>query len=89
MTTKDQILNLIAEGWYIRSEDDRYIICENPNYQPDDGSNPHVVYDIHEGKDIECHKCGWKIGKNSAEAMQPSYESQLHKLMNCEHGEDE
>ena len=43
------ILGLIAEGHYQRSENDRYIICENPDFEGDNGKNPCVVYDLYEG----------------------------------------
>lgn len=40
-------LRAIAEGYPVRGEDDRYIIVENPDYKPDDGSDPNLLIDLH------------------------------------------
>lgn len=39
-------LQAIAEGYPVRAEQDRYIIVEDPDFQPDNGSNPRLVIDI-------------------------------------------
>ncbi len=38
-------LRAVAQGYPIETQDDRYIVVENPKYQPDDGSNPKLVID--------------------------------------------
>lgn len=43
--TEAGILQLIAEGYFLRCSHDRYIVCENPEYSPDDGSDPCIFYD--------------------------------------------
>ena len=40
------VLKAIAEGYPTRGELDRYVIVDNPKYQPDDGSNPSLVIDV-------------------------------------------
>jgi hypothetical protein len=39
-------LKAIAEGYPTKGADDRYILVENPTYQPDDGSEPFLMIDI-------------------------------------------
>jgi len=48
VVTNDEkkILKLIAEGYFERCENDRFIFCANPDFRPDDGSDEFVVYDI-------------------------------------------
>lgn len=43
---KDKILQLIAEGYLAKVEEDRYIVITNPSYNPMDGSDPYIIYDI-------------------------------------------
>lgn len=43
---KDKILRWIAEGYLARVEEDRYIVINNPSYNPMDGSDPYIVYDV-------------------------------------------
>ncbi len=45
----NEILKLIAEGYYRRCEHDRYIILDSPDFKPDDGSSPLIVWDIEKG----------------------------------------
>lgn len=40
------ILQLIAEGYYRRCQEDRYILLDNPDFREDSGSNPLIVWDI-------------------------------------------
>jgi hypothetical protein len=46
MNEEKKILKLIAEGYFDRCENDRFIFCNNPSFRPDDGSDEFVVYDI-------------------------------------------
>lgn len=39
-------LRAIAEGYQVESRDDRFIVVRNPEFQPDDGSNPNLVIDV-------------------------------------------
>lgn len=48
--TKDYILKLIAEGYFWRCEEDRYIICENPEGDKP-WEDPYICYDIYEGQE--------------------------------------
>ena len=43
--TANHILTVIAEGYPAKGEGDRYVVVENPNYRPDNGSEPNIVYD--------------------------------------------
>lgn len=40
-----RFLRMIAEGYRVDVFDDRYIRVENPDYRPDDGSEPYFVLD--------------------------------------------
>lgn len=40
------ILQLIAEGYKAEGFDDRYVRVENPDYQPDNGSDPYLAFDV-------------------------------------------
>lgn len=42
---RDRVLELIAEGHFNRVVDHRYIVINNPEYNPIDGSDPFIVYD--------------------------------------------
>lgn len=42
--TETEILKLIADG-YFHGVEDGIIICTNPNFKEDDGSDPFIVYD--------------------------------------------
>lgn len=42
-------LKLIAEGYFVQVKDDRYVVIENPDFQPDDGSDPFIVIDTKDG----------------------------------------
>lgn len=42
-------LKLIAEGYLVDIRHDRYVIIENPKFQPDDGSDPFIVVDTEDG----------------------------------------
>lgn len=42
-------MKLIAQGYLSEVRDDRYIVIENPEFQPDDGTNPFVVIDVMAG----------------------------------------
>jgi hypothetical protein len=44
-------LTLIAEGYYLRVNDDRYIVCGNPYFEPDNGQDPNIVFDVLDGAD--------------------------------------
>ena len=44
-STAHLVLSLIAEGYEVKAVGDRYVQVENPNYRPDNGSDPYVVYD--------------------------------------------
>jgi hypothetical protein len=44
-------LTLIAEGYYLRVHDDRYITCGNPYFEPDNGQDPNIVFDVLDGED--------------------------------------
>ena len=52
---KDHFLKLIAEGYLHSVHDDKYIVCTNPDYREDNGSNPFLVYyvetETYEGKE--------------------------------------
>ncbi len=39
------ILQLIAEGYKAEGLDDRYVRIENPDYEPDNGTDPYLVFD--------------------------------------------
>lgn len=43
--TAEDFLELIAEGLYKRCEHDRYVILDNPEYKPDNGHDPYLVWD--------------------------------------------
>lgn len=45
-------LEAIAQGYPVRGEDDRYVVVENPYYQPDIGNDPNLVIDVFEVRDI-------------------------------------
>lgn len=45
MTLKDK-LRLIAEGYYAGHYDDHIILITNPDYRPDDGSDPFISIDV-------------------------------------------
>lgn len=42
-------LKLIAEGYLVQVRDDRYVVIENPDFQPDNGSDPFIVIDTKDG----------------------------------------
>lgn len=46
----DKILKLIAEGYYRTSMQDEFIVCENPDFTPDSGENPNLLYNINTRK---------------------------------------
>ncbi len=41
----EKVLAAIAQGYPVQGRDDRYIVVENPDYQPDNGSDPNLVLD--------------------------------------------
>ena len=41
------ILQLIAEGYHSEGFDDRYVLVENPDFQPDNGQDPKLLFDTH------------------------------------------
>lgn len=43
----DYVLTLIAQGYLLDTLEDRYIRLENPKYQPDNGEDPLIVFDIY------------------------------------------
>lgn len=47
------VLRAIAEGYSVRGEDDRYVVVENPAFQPDNGEDPSLVFDLYAGSDDE------------------------------------
>ena len=49
--SKDQVLKLIAEGYYSSSYQDRYILIVNPDFDPTNGSDLFIVYDIVKDKE--------------------------------------
>lgn len=48
MTDPDarMILQLIAEGYPVKTFDDRYIVIENPDFIEDRGDDPNLVFDV-------------------------------------------
>lgn len=40
------ILNLIADGYFLEVKDGRFIILGNPYYEPDNGQDPKIVFDV-------------------------------------------
>jgi hypothetical protein len=40
-----EALRLIAEGHFVRSVNDRFVLIENPEHRPDDGSDPFIAID--------------------------------------------
>lgn len=40
------VLQLIAEGCKAEGVNDRYVIVENPDYRPDNGEGPLLVFDV-------------------------------------------
>jgi len=45
MSDIKKALIAIAQGYPVEAADDRYIIVENPDYKPDNGSPPNLVID--------------------------------------------
>jgi hypothetical protein len=45
MEKLSKTLKAIAEGYKIQTLDDRYILVENPDYRPDNGSDPYLLID--------------------------------------------
>lgn len=41
-----QFLRLIADGYFVDVQDDRFVRCGNPHYEPDNGQDPYIVYDV-------------------------------------------
>jgi hypothetical protein len=41
------ILTAIAEGYPVKGVQDQYIVVENPDYLPDNGKDPRLVFDIY------------------------------------------
>ena len=56
----DEILRLIAEGYFYRCEGDRYIVLSNPDFEEDNGLHPLIVWDTHTQT-----KSSWVTHKNT------------------------
>lgn len=41
-----RVLELIAQGYPVKGEEDRFILVENPKYRPDNGANPYLVLNL-------------------------------------------
>ncbi len=50
--TADDILKMIAEGYYDGCIEDRYIVVKNPDYN-DPWDDPFIVWDTWKGKEDE------------------------------------
>ena len=46
-----EFLNLVADGYFLRVEDGRYIVCGNPYFEPENGQDPNIVFDVLDGAD--------------------------------------
>ena len=40
-----QMMKIIAEGYDVRADYDRYVIVKNPAHAPDNGIDPYLVWD--------------------------------------------
>lgn len=49
----ENILRLIAEGYFFDCWDDRWIQIVNPDHDPTNGSNPYIVFDLWDGDEDE------------------------------------
>ncbi len=47
--TAKRVLQLVVEGNLKEVAHDRFVVLRNPDYKEDDGSNPCLVWDNHEG----------------------------------------
>ncbi len=47
--TAERVLQLVVEGNLKEVAHDRFVVLWNPDYKEDDGSNPCIVWDNHEG----------------------------------------
>ena len=46
MSSFYKVLKLIAEGYHVRGEDDRYILVENPQANDVNGLDPYHLIDV-------------------------------------------